>query len=220
MIRADLVKNNKYPKRDLVGMEVGILKVISWAGRDKYGGNHWLCICGCGENCTHTTASLIKGTVKSCGCKRLDWAITHGFSNTRMHSIYLAMLSRCYNPNNTSYPNYGGIGIVVCNEWRLNFLYFRSWALNNGYTKYLSIDRVDNNYGYFSWNCRWVTMREQARNRKTNKYFSIGEETRLFMDWCKLYNIGHPTVISRLKHGWDFETALKTPPRKIKGLNC
>jgi hypothetical protein len=82
------------------------------------------------------------------------------------------MLARCHTPSNTSYPNYGGRGITVCKEWRDDFVSFYSWAINNGYSPALSLDRINNDDSYEPDNCRYTTLTIQSTNqriRKTNK---------------------------------------------------
>jgi AP2 domain. len=98
----------------------------------------------------------------------------HGMKGTRLHNIWKNMLSRCGNPNNPSYFDYGARGIAVCYEWRKGFVAFHDWALANGYGESLTIDRVDNDLGYSPNNCRWVTMLEQGHNKRMNKRNKTG----------------------------------------------
>ena len=88
----------------------------------------------------------------------------HGGSYTRLYNIWSKMKSRCLNLNSKDYPNYGGRGITICPEW-LEFIPFRDWALSNGYAEGLQIDRIKNKEGYYPNNCRWVTQKENIRNR-------------------------------------------------------
>ncbi|MDL2301830.1 hypothetical protein LJC58_05685, partial [Lachnospiraceae bacterium OttesenSCG-928-D06] len=87
---------------------------------------------------------------------------------SRLYHIWCNMKARCNNPNHTYYANYGGRGITVCDEWN-DFLSFRDWALDNGYSDTLTIDRIETDNGYSPENCRWVTMKIQENNRTNNR---------------------------------------------------
>ena len=89
-----------------------------------------------------------------------------GYSKLRIYSIFYTMLKRCYNSRNTLYLGYGARGIRVCDDWKNDFKSFYIWAMSNGYTDELSIDRIDNNGNYEPSNCRWVTLTVQARNKR------------------------------------------------------
>ncbi len=84
----------------------------------------------------------------------------------RLRRIWQDMKARCYNPTSDSFKNYGGRGITVCKEWKDDFTAFAVWAMKHGYKQGVSIDRVDNDKGYKPSNCRWVTMKQQAANKR------------------------------------------------------
>ena len=77
-------------------------------------------------------------------------------------------MQRCYNPKRENYSIYGGRGITICQEWLDDPNSFIDWALNNGFQRHLSIDRIDSNKKYAPENCRWATRQQQSRNTRFN----------------------------------------------------
>lgn len=77
------------------------------------------------------------------------------------------MKKRCANANDQAYRNYGGRGISVCDEWKIDFKNFYEWSIANGYEEELTIDRRDNDGNYEPSNCRWVTSAVQSKNRRS-----------------------------------------------------
>ena len=98
----------------------------------------------------------------------------HGDYKTRLYRIWADMKSRCYYEKNNHYDTYGGRGITVCDEWKNDFVLFRNWALANGYSDELTLDRKDNNIGYTPDNCRWVTRAAQAHNLRAGSRSKCG----------------------------------------------
>lgn len=136
---------------------------------------------------------------------------THGKSDTRLYRIYCGIKQRCKNSNSKDFHNYGARGIELCMEWDDSFENFFAWAMNNGYKDKLSIDRIDNNGNYCPTNCRWATVKKQARNRRTNHNVTINGVTRTAIEWAETNGIKKQTILSRLRRGWSGEEILSAP---------
>lgn len=121
------------------------------------------------------------------------------------------MKQRCYNKNNHKYPQYGGRGIKICDEWLNDVTKFYEWSIKNGYKEDLSIDRIDNDKGYSPENCRWESKLTQSRNRRSSRIVEIKGKTKTFSEWCQLYGINRSTAVDRLRNGWDEIEAITTP---------
>lgn len=122
----------------------------------------------------------------------------------RLYRIWIDLRQRCSNPNNKRYQKYGGRGITYCESWT-SWLVFATWSLSNGYDDSLTIDRIDNNSGYFPENCRWATAKQQANNRSTNRYVTIDEVTKSVSEWAEHFNLNISTVFTRIQKGWAEE---------------
>ena len=154
---------------DLTGRKFGILTVLNFYSFDKRGKNKlWLCQCACGNQSKSRTDSLLNGATQSCGCqkeiRRLQVIRIHGMTKTGAHRSYMNARSRCNNPRNKRYQEYGGRGI----EFRFDsFEQFFSELGPRPEGK--TLDRP-NSYGHYEpGNVRWATLSEQNRNRRPFK---------------------------------------------------
>ena len=182
-------------KNNLIGEKFGRLTVIG-DGTHQNWEHKWECRCECGNITYVTTKGLKSGKTRSCGCLKKECRPTfiHGKSKERIHKEWRGILHRCKNPSASHYENYGGRGIDVCKEWKgkNGFLNFYNWAMENGYSDNLTLDRKDNDKGYSPDNCRWVTHIENCHNRgirKDNKTGCSGVLKRVLADGTIKYRV-------------------------------
>lgn len=207
---------------EMVGKTCGRLYVKEYVGLNKRHQATYLCDCVCGNSIVTTGESLRRGDTQSCGCLRRDryyeWVVKnaaeHPKKDKRLYNIWSGMKTRCFNTKDKAYCNYGGRGIVVCDEWKNSFDSFEKWARNNGYSDQLTIERIDVNGNYEPSNCTWITLEEQSKNRRDTRYIEYNGKTQNLTDWCKELNIDEGTMYSRLHSGWSIEKAFSTPVRK------
>lgn len=206
---------------DLTGQRFGRLVVIKRNGSDGNRNATWDCCCDCGNKTVVSGSELRRGRTKSCGClvKELTSQINykHGEAKTRLYYIWQGMKERTQAQNSKHYKNYGGRGITVCDEWQNDFVAFETWALSNGYSDDLTIDRKDNNKGYSPHNCRWVNREVQGNNRRDNYLITHNKQTNTLSEWARIIGINKTTLINRINvYGWPIEKALTTPVKKRK----
>ena len=207
--------------KDITGMKFGRLTVLRLSHKDNRHECHWLCKCDCGNEKTVSGNKLRSGNTKSCGCMQkefLDGRLRrkHGLTNAKLYATWENMKHRCNDPNNWMYPNYGGRGIKVCEEW-LDSSTFFEWALRHGYEEGLSIERINVNGNYEPNNCRWVTQKVQSRNSRTNHLITYNDQTHCLVEWAEILGMPYTVIknrITRLK--WDVKRAFTEPVHQEK----
>lgn len=203
-------------RKDITGYKFGKLTAIERcetlidnSGRAR---SCWKCLCDCGEMTVVRLDGLMSGRSTSCGCvaKQMlsERQKTHGESGTKLYGVWCSMKSRCNNPNDAHFADYGGRGIFVCDEWVSDYAAFKNWAFANGYAEGLSIDRIDNMDGYHPDNCRWVAGDVQANNRRSNRIYTINNESHNLTDWARIRGINPKTLFTRIYSGMSFEEAI------------
>lgn len=176
----------------------------------EHGRYFWLCQCDCGQQSIVDGNHLRTGHTTSCGCRK---NVRHGYVGTSEYVTWCDMLSRCNNPNNVAYPNYGGRGISVCERW----LEFENFIADMGDKPLpnLTLDRIDNDGNYELLNCKWATHHEQMLNRRNNHTIQFNGETKCLSEWAESQGILAATIHTRLKRGWSTKRALTVlPPKK------
>lgn len=195
---------------DLTGQRFGNWLVLKKAISDNHGNDRWFCRCGCGLEKVVVGNNLRRGGSQQCSsCAK----IIHGFAKTKLYKVWICMIDRCENSNHLQYEKYGGRGIKICSEWH-NFIVFRKWALEHKYKYYLTMDRINNEKGYFPENCRFATSREQQRNRRDNRYLKIGNEVKLLCEWAEKTGINYQVLWQRIKRGWSGNKLLEPVQRR------
>lgn len=132
----------------------------------------------------------------------------------RIYNIWVRMRQRCYDRNTNDYRDYGKRGIKVCDDWN-DFSAFMEWSIKNGYQDGLSIDRIDVDGDYCPENCRWVTLKEQARNKRNNHIVEYNGEKKTLAEWCELFGVDSSLLRYRLKH-WGTEKAMRVSEMKLR----
>ena len=184
---------------ELLGQKFGRLTVIGENGRSKSRSILWECKCICGKIVSVRADSLRNGATKSCGCLQRQQnpfiSITHGRYKSRIYKAWTAMKQRCNNPKSTNYPNYGGRGIKICEQWSK----FENFLADMGERpEGMSIERIDNSLGYFPENCCWATRKEQNRNSRHNHLVTYQGETKCLVEWAEDLEIKYDVLRYRL----------------------
>lgn len=210
---------------DLTGQRFGRLIAIEPVKVPNYREFHWKCKCDCGNMTTVRGTHLKSGATRSCGCYNREVASsrphekTHGMSKHPLYRAYRGMIDRCMNPNGTAYKNYGGRGIKICDEWLNDRTRFFEWALANGWSPDLSLDRIDVNGNYCPENCRWATAKTQMNNRRVNAYVTYKGKTQTIAQWAEEIGINRRTLRGRLHNErWTLEEAMTLPAHKGRKL--
>lgn len=135
----------------------------------------------------------------------------NGSDNHKLYGIWKKMIERCTDSKCDRYKDYGGRGINICHEWLDDFDAFADWSKDNGYASGLTIDRINNDGNYSPENCRWVTKREQNRNKRTNLMVEYRGEIKPLIIWCEELGLRYDPIHNRITSGWEVDKAFNTP---------
>lgn len=207
---------NKTDLSKYIGKRNNMLTVIGVSEKKPTDRHFYLdCICDCGNTTRVMPYQFKSGCVKSCGCllkgspNRID-----GRSGHALYGIWFQMVSRCENPNNPKYKDYGKRGISVCEKWH-DFWNFVSWSDSvggkpNGFT----LDRIDVNGNYEPSNCRWADSKTQSLNKRSNRIITCDDISKPLHEWAMSLNISDQSLAKRIDKGWNLKEALTLPPQK------
>lgn len=199
---------------DITGNRYNNLIVVKRVENAPGGVTVWECICDCGNTTFVRGVNLKSGAVKSCGCllKNMKTTLRHNMSNSRLYHVWASIKRRCNAPSDKNYKNYGSRGIKMYKEWADSFETFMAWALNNGYSDSLTIERIDVNGDYCPENCTWIPANEQQKNRRTCYSITYNGRTQNLVDWCNELNLPYKLIHNRIhKLGWTFVRSITEP---------
>ena len=210
-------------KNEYIGKKLGLWEILDVI-RGNDGAAVFDCRCCCESQTRRVQAvqTILRGVSRSCGCRIGEVAVAthtvHGMSKTAEFSIGQGMRSRCDNPDNPAYHNYGGRGISYCQRWAKfeNFLEDMKVRPSRRH----SLDRVNNEGNYEPGNCRWATKVQQCRNMRKTVMITYRDQTKSALDWDEFLGFTLGTVRNRrLVLGWSVERTIETPLDTSKGYN-
>lgn len=196
-----------------------VLDVVRREGRKR---DELKCLCDCGNTFYIYPYMFGKEMYKSCGCYKVkkinNFNHSHGGTHHPLYQEYLSMIQRCYHKNHKAYDSYGGRGITVCDEWLNSPQAFYDWVESiGGRPKGYTLDRIDNSKGYSPDNCKYVSMYEQSRNKRSNIQITHNGVTKCLTDWALEYGINNETARSRYHKGYPFEVIFSKEPLPNSG---
>ena len=198
----------------MIGRVFGRLTVLGYS-HTKKARKFYNCACTCGNKALVCSQELKTGDTKSCGCLRREPSSSptfkHGLSGSRAYQSWIDMRNRCHRPDNHHYKNYGGRGIIICNRWSSFEAFFEDMGDR---PTGLQLDRIDNDGNYEPSNCRWSTVKVNARNRTNNRIVTVNGETACLTEMAERYGINPISANYRLSKGWSHNDIFLIPVRR------
>lgn len=139
---------------------------------------------------------------------------SYKWGNSRIGAIFKGMKRRCYNGRSKDYKWYGEKGIKICSEWMDNPKLFEEWAIANGYSDNLTIDRIDESKDYCPENCRWITINNNVKYKSSTSLIDVDGEVYTGRDWSEFLGFG-PNVINTYIRRYGLENTIEFIRRYI-----
>lgn len=209
---------------DRTGRKYGRLTVLSLHGKTVRNESLWLCLCDCGTRKVIRGADLASGHTTSCGCARIGCmkgvGTTHGHSRSgvcgagsRTYATWRGMKRRCMNPSYKRYKDYGGRGITVCDRWIESFENFI--ADMGERPEGLTLDRKNNELGYFKENCQWATHEQQHNNTRRNIIVTFKDQQMTIPQLSIMVGVPYGMLRQRIvNRNWSVEDAVNIPRKR------
>jgi len=194
------------PAKDLAGKRFGKLEAVEYVK-----GSRWICKCDCGATTVVTTVKLTSGHTQTCGGHSRARPTAIKDFTPSMYSLYqrwTSLRSRCNNPDDHAYENYGGRGVTYDPRWDMFEVFLAEVGIPSNLKHQL--DRIDNDKGYFKGNVRWVPQQKNLNNKRTNRSLTHDGRTQTIAEWAEELNIHYRTLNNRINRGWDVQRALTT----------
>lgn len=188
---------------DMTGKRFSSLVAIRICGKSASGDLKWLFKCDCGTEFEANGYYARIGKIINCPSCAMERSRTgslkHGMSLSNEFEIWTGILTRCYNKNAKAFKNYGGRGIVMCDQWRDSFERFLA---DMGIRPSLghSIERRNNDGIYEPSNCYWATRSEQANNKRNNLNISIDGVTKTASQWASELGLSRAALYQRIRY--------------------
>jgi hypothetical protein len=133
---------------------------------------------------------------------------------TPEYRAWQQMKKRCCNPLDKAFCNYGGRGITIDPVWLVDYKAFLSHVGRRPSCRH-SLDRINNERGYYPGNVRWATYREQAQNSRNVRIVKFAGIKLPLSEWARRLGLKQPTLSRRLAWGWSVRRALTQPVRGV-----
>lgn len=171
--------------------------------------------CRCGNTFDASVFDVKTGHTQSCGCVQKERTkkanTTHGLRHLKEYAVWNTMRNRCTNPNVECYVRYGERGIGVCERWMNSFAAFYEDMGPRPGNQY-SVERIDNNLGYYKENCKWDTPKNQSNNRRGNIIITFNGKTQTLPRWAEELKMPYLLLKRRIRNPrWTLEEAFTTP---------